>query len=194
MDIRKYYATELAEHHQVLSDTTDQVTEAFVRLVDVACASVKRGGKLLFFGNGGSAADAQHIATELTVRYLHNRRAIPAIALTTDSSALTAIGNDFGFDELFARQVEALARPEDVAVGISTSGNSVNVVKALETTQRIGATAAALTGCGGGKIRDIADPVVIVPSDKTSRIQEMHIIIGHMLCGAIEQQLGLIEE
>jgi D-sedoheptulose 7-phosphate isomerase len=146
------------------------------------------GGKVLLCGNGGSAADAQHIAAELTGRYLlPNRRPLPAVALTTDSSALTAIGNDFGFESIFSRQVQALAAKGDALLAISTSGNSPNVVKALESAREIGCVTVALTGKGGGKMKDLADFNLIVPSDETPQIQEMHIMIGHVLCDLIDQ-------
>lgn len=149
------------------------------------------GGTLIFFGNGGSAADAQHLATELTVRYQSNRRAIAAIALTTDTSALTAAANDFGYETVFARQLEAIGRPGDLALGISTSGRSPNVVRALEVARERGLTAAALTGGDGGVLAGLADPLIVVPSHRTARIQEMHITLGQMLCGALEKELGL---
>ncbi|MEM7169179.1 MAG: SIS domain-containing protein [Pseudomonadota bacterium] len=166
--------------------------EAFLALVDCSCQSLSSGGKLLFFGNGGSAADAQHLATELTVRFAQNRSAIPAIALTTDTSTLTAIGNDMGFAEIFARQIEALGQPGDVAIGISTSGRSANVIRALEAAKQRGLIPAAFSGGKGGDLVDLASPLVLVPSETTARIQEMHILIGQMLCGAIERQLGLV--
>ncbi len=153
---------------------------------------LRNGGKLLFFGNGGSAADAQHLATELTVRYVKDRAAIAAIALTTDSSALTAIGNDLGFEKLFARQIEAIGRKGDVALGITTSGVSPNVVRGLEQARKMGLVAAAFTGRDGGAVKAVADPCLVVPATASARIQEMHIMIGQMLCGAIERELGLV--
>jgi D-sedoheptulose 7-phosphate isomerase len=153
---------------------------------------LRTGGKLLIFGNGGSAADAQHIAAELVVRYKADRAAIPAIALTTDTSALTACGNDFGFDAVFARQIEALARPGDVVIGISTSGRSANVLAGLAEARRRGASTIGLTAGAGGGMPDVCDAIISVPSQVTARIQEMHIMIGHMLCKALEQKLGLV--
>jgi len=162
----------------------------------VRCAveAIRRGNKLLLFGNGGSAADAQHLATELVVRYKRNRAPLPAIALTTDTSALTAIGNDLGFDQLFARQVEALGVRGDLAIAISTSGRSTNVLRALEQARAIGAIPAALSGGDAGALKGLADPLLIVPSATTARIQEMHIALGQMLCGALELELGLVTE
>jgi len=145
----------------------------------------------LFFGNGGSAADAQHLAAELTIRFAANRRALAGIALTTDTSALTACANDFGFEAVFSRQIEALGRAGDVAIGFSTSGNSANVIRALETARKLDMTAAALTGSTGGKLAGLADPILLVPSATTARIQEMHSLLGHILCAEIEARLGL---
>ena len=142
----------------------------------------------------GSAADAQHLATELTVRYRKDRAPIAAIALTTDTSALTAIGNDLGFDQLFARQIAALGRPSDVAIAISTSGNSPNVLAGIDQATSMGMAAAGLTGGAGGKMTDKVDPLLIVPSATTARIQEMHIMLGQMLCGALELELDLVTE
>jgi D-sedoheptulose 7-phosphate isomerase len=154
--------------------------------------SVRQGGKLLFFGNGGSAADAQHIAAELVVRYKSDRRAIAAIALTTDTSTLTACGNDMGFDALFERQIEALGRPGDVAIGISTSGKSPNVLRGLRQARKDGLKTVGLTGGTGGEMGTICDSMITVPSPVTARIQEMHIAICHMLCVALESRLGLV--
>jgi D-sedoheptulose 7-phosphate isomerase len=192
MDLDKFFESELAQHRDTLEAVHRNMRESFVRLVDVCAASLKAGHKILFFGNGGSAADAQHLATELTVRYKQDRAPMAALALTTDTSTLTAAANDFGFQDLFARQVHALGRPGDVAIGISTSGRSENVNRALNTARNLGLTAAALGGRDGGPMRDIADPILIVPSDDTARIQEMHILIGHMLCGALEKELRLL--
>ena len=194
MDIERFFDAELAQHKEVAAATGAELAAPFRRLVEIAVASIKADGKLLFFGNGGSAADAQHLATELTVRYVDNRTAIAAIALTTDTSALTAIGNDLGFEHLFARQIEALGRAGDVAIGISTSGRSANVKLGLRQAQDMGLTAAALTGSGGGELVGLADPLLMVPSTVTARIQEMHIMLGQMLCGALEIELGLAED
>ncbi len=190
-DIDAFYAAELDEHAAVLAATRDACAEDFARLVEVCTGALRGGNKLLLFGNGGSAADAQHLATELTVRYKTDRAPIPAVALTTDTSALTAIGNDFGFEHLFARQVEALGISGDVAIGISTSGRSENVLNGLAAARERGIMAAGLAGGDGGRMRGLADPLVIVPSRTTARIQEMHITLGQMLCGALEQALGL---
>jgi len=191
-DIADLFHRELEDHATVLAATRAALADPFARLVQAAVGTLAGGGKLLLFGNGGSAGDAQHIATELTVRYVTDRRALAAIALTTDSSALTAIGNDLGFERVFARQIEALGRPGDLALGISTSGRSANVVAALREAKACGLVAAALSGGDGGALAGLADPLLIVPSRVTARIQEMHITLGQMLCAAIEQQMGLV--
>ncbi len=193
MDLDSFFAAEMAEHAEVQRATAARLGLPFRRLVGVCVASLKAGGKILLFGNGGSAADAQHLAAELVVRYKKDRAAIPAIALTTDSSALTAIGNDLGFERVFERQVEALARKGDVALGITTSGKSENVIRALRAAKKIGAVAAAMSGGDGGKLKGLADPLLIVPSNTVARIQEMHIALGQMLCGAIEIELGMVK-
>lgn len=191
MDRQAFFKSEFEEHETVLKATLAQCEAPFMRLLDAAVAAVRRGGKILFFGNGGSAADAQHLATELTVRYIKDREPIAAVALTTDTSALTAIGNDLGFEQLFARQLRALGAKGDVALGISTSGKSRNVILALEAAREMGIVPAALSGGEGGLLKGLADPLLIVPSRTTARIQEMHIMLGQMLCGALERELGL---
>jgi D-sedoheptulose 7-phosphate isomerase len=150
-------------------------------------SAYRAGHKALFFGNGGSAADAQHLAAEFVGRYLRQRGPMPALALNANSSAVTAIGNDYGYDQVFARQLEALAAPGDVAVGISTSGNSANVIEAVRCARRMGLFTIALTGISGGRLRDLVHVLIAVPSDETPRIQECHILIGHALCDAVEQ-------
>jgi D-sedoheptulose 7-phosphate isomerase len=184
-DWAAYFDAELTEH-QAVAAASAALRGQFVRLVQISQHCIESGGKLLLFGNGGSAADAQHLATELTVRYRVDRPALAAIALTTDSSALTAIGNDLGFEHVFARQIEALGRKGDLALGISTSGRSANIVAGLRAAKRLGLGAAALSGGDGGALAVLADPLLLVPSRVTARIQEMHIMLGQMLCGALE--------
>ena len=147
---------------------------------------IKNGGKILIMGNGGSAADSQHIAAEIVGRFKKERKGMPAIALTTDTSIITSVGNDYGYDYIFARQVEALCRPEDLVIGITTSGNSANVVNAMQAAKEIGATTIGLTGCSGGKLNAICDFNLIMPSSVTARIQEAHIFVGHSLCEILE--------
>lgn len=194
MDLGAFFKAEFAEHHEVARRTEAVLAEAFAALVAACAGAVRNGGKLLFFGNGGSAADAQHLTTELTVRYKQNRKPIAAIALTTDTSALTAAGNDLGFEAIFARQIEALGRKGDVAVGISTSGTSPNVLAGLRQAKAQGLITVAFGGKGGGSLGGLADHLLVVPSDTTARIQEMHITLGQMLCGALEMELGLVPE
>jgi len=167
-------------------------TDRLVQLVEWTVATFRSGGKLLLFGNGGSAADAQHVAAEFVNRFKIDRQPLPAIALTTDSSVLTSIGNDFSFDLIFVKQVQALGRPGDLALGISTSGNSPNVLKALTTAGEMGLRTAALTGGRtnpGGKIGTVADLVLNVPTDSTPHIQETHLWIEHILCELVEKEL-----
>jgi len=151
--------------------------------------TLRRGGKILFFGNGGSAADAQHLSAEFVNRFLRERSALAAVALTTDTSALTSIGNDLGFDQIFARQVAALGRPGDVVVAISASGNSPNVLKGVEAARRLGCITVGLTGGSGGQLSKVVDEVFVVPSNETPRIQETHITLGHALCALVEELL-----
>ncbi len=153
---------------------------------DLLIQSVKSGGKVMFCGNGGSAADAQHLATELVGRYMKERPAIAAVALTTDTSALTAIANDYAFDAIFERQVQALGRRGDVLVALSTSGKSPNVVKAVDAAKALGAKVIALTGSKPNPLVDKADVAIMVPATTSNRIQEMHIAVGHILCGIVE--------
>jgi D-sedoheptulose 7-phosphate isomerase len=191
-DIEQIFEREFEQHKSVVEATAKAVRSEFASVVALMEESLRRGGKLLFFGNGGSAADAQHLAAELVIRYKTDRKAIAAIALTTDSSTLTACGNDLGFDALFERQIEALGREGDVAVGISTSGKSPNVLRGLEQARKSGLRTVGLTGGSGGEMASVCDSVIKVPSAVTARIQEMHITIGHMLCVALETRLGLV--
>jgi D-sedoheptulose 7-phosphate isomerase len=186
-----------AQITQRLRDLAATATTAAERLgPDVERAAVmmrdvlRHGGTLFFCGNGGSAADAQHLATEYVVRYMKNRRALPAIALTTDTSLITATGNDFGFDEIFARQVEALVTARDVLVIHSTSGSSPNVIKAAEAARGKGAQVIAFSSRDGGRLRSVADHSVIVPTDRTDRAQEIHLCIEHAICEIIETELS----
>jgi D-sedoheptulose 7-phosphate isomerase len=171
--------------NQVLKKLVPQIEQAARWMID----ALKNGNKILFFGNGGSAADAQHLAAELTGRYLKDRRSLPAIALTTDTSILTSLSNDYGFETIFARQVEGLAKAGDVALGISTSGNSRNVLEGVEKAGELGCKTIGLLGCDGGRIADVADLAITVPCKSTPRIQESHITIGHIICGLIEQEI-----
>ena len=152
--------------------------------------AIQSGGKVMFCGNGGSAADAQHLAAELSGRFLHDRRPLSGLALTTDTSALTAIGNDYGYEHTFSRQLRGLGRKGDALVAISTSGNSANVLKAIEAAREIGIKVVGLTGAGGGKMGEACDRCLKVPAERTDHIQEMHITVGHLLCGIVEEACG----
>lgn len=173
-------------HARLIATCLPDLAMAADALVSAYCA----GHKALFFGNGGSAADAQHLAAEFVGRYLRQRDPLPALALNANSSAVTAIGNDYGYDQVFARQLEALASTGDVAVAISTSGNSPNVIEGVLCARRIGLFTIALTGASGGRLRGLVDALIAVPSDETPRIQECHILIGHALCDAVEQAVA----
>ena len=164
--------------------------EALTQAIDAIVAAFKRGNKLLLFGNGGSAADAQHIAAEFTNRFLIERPPLPAIALTTDSSALTAIANDYAYAQVFAKQVQALGKPEDIAIAISTSGNSPNVLAAIEACKKLNISTIGLTGGSGGKMIGKVDYMLCVAEGKNSpRIQETHILVGHVICDIVDQKL-----
>ena len=179
----------IAVKQRLLGDTV--LISSIARVSEVSLAAIKSGNKLLLFGNGGSAADAQHIAAEFVGRFAFDRPALPALALSVNTSCLTAIGNDYGFDQVFSRQLEALARPGDVAIGFSTSGNSPNVLHAISTAKKMGLQTVALTGTPGGKLKQVADldHCVCVPSSETPRIQECHILIGHIVAELVEQEL-----
>lgn len=166
---------------------------ALIDLIDLIAkdliAAYRAGKKTLVAGNGGSAADAQHIAAEFVSRFYFDRPALASIALTVDTSAITAIGNDYGYEYLFSRQLEANAQQGDFYIAISTSGNSKNILKSLETAKRLGVKTIGLTGAKGGKMKEMTDYCICVPSDETPRIQESHILIGHILCAAVEKEL-----
>ena len=182
----------LEESAQVKSAIAKSKIDKIYSMVGFLVATYKVGGKVVLFGNGGSAADAQHIAGELVGRFILERQAFPAIALTTDTSILTAVANDLGYKGVFSRQVEALVDDKDVVIGISTSGNSPNVIEAMKTAKRKGAKTIGLTGGSGGSITKVADLVLIVPSDSSARIQEAHITIGHIVCELVERELASI--
>lgn len=190
-DLDAYWQSEAQDHYAASKATFEGLQDEFSKLVDICASALANGGKIMLFGNGGSAADAQHIATELTVRFINDRKPLAGLALTTDTSTLTAAGNDYGFEHIFSRQLEALGNDGDVAIGISTSGNSANILKALETAHNNNIHTIGLTGHDGGKMSDHCDVLLVVPSQSTARIQEMHITLGHLLCGALEQKLGL---
>ena len=179
----------LKSHIDAVSTVGDMLAEPIAECVRLIVSALKKGHKVLIMGNGGSAADAQHLAAELVGRFLLERKALPAIALTTDTSILTAIGNDYGFEEVFKRQVEALAHPGDILIGISTSGNSTNILRALDEGREIGVTTIGLLGRDGGEIGKRVDLALTVPSPDTPRIQETHLFIMHILCDLVEKDL-----
>ena len=181
----EYLRGAITEHQAVIA-RLEPLLPVISDVANEMRACLARGGKILIMGNGGSAADSQHIAAEIVGRFKKERKGWPAIALTTDTSILTSVGNDYGFDFIFSRQVEALCTPLDVVIGISTSGNSKNVVKAIETAREIGAKTVALAGGTGGKLATMCDYNLTMPSDDTPRIQEAHILIGHSLCEMLE--------
>jgi D-sedoheptulose 7-phosphate isomerase len=193
-DVSKHFADGLRDLAAVAQRVADSMAPDLDRALAMVRETVARGGTLFFCGNGGSAADAQHIATEYVVRYTRNRGAYPAVALTTDTSLLTAAGNDFGFDEIFARQVDALAKRSDLLVIHSTSGNSPNVLRAAEAARAKGVRVLAFTARDGGKLRAIADHSVIIPTPRTDRAQELHLCIEHLICDFVEQVMVEGEE
>jgi len=180
----------LAALAALASRVGEEHAETIAAIADTYVAALRAGGTLFFAGNGGSAADAQHLATEYVVRYHSNRSALRAVALTTDSSLLTACANDMGFDEVFARQVEALARHGDVLSLHSTSGESPNVIRAAQAAKARGVTVVGLLGRSGGPLKDLADVALVVPSDDTARIQEIHLAIEHLICEMVEERLN----
>ncbi len=183
----------LAEHQDVFQ-SIGQLGGAIDDAIALAADSLRTGGKILLCGNGGSAADSQHIAAELVGRFVTERVPLAALALTTDSSILTAVGNDYSYDQVFARQVRACGRPGDCLIGLSTSGNSENVLEAFRVAKQLGLATIALIGHDGGRMKGLANVEIIVPSNTTSRIQEAHGFIGHALCEGIEHALGLVDE
>lgn len=185
----KIFESEVQAHIKVAQTCLATLQTPLYDALAILLESFRAGNKLLICGNGGSAADSQHIAAELTGRYKKEREGIPAIALSTDTSALTAIGNDYGFEHIFARQVQALATKGDVLLGISTSGHSQNILLALESAKKLGCKTIGFSGKGGGAMKALCDVNLIIPSDDTPRIQEMHILLGHILCQLIEERL-----
>jgi len=191
-NLPEYWYSEKEEHIAIANKTFDNLENCFSAILDECEQCILGGHKIIFFGNGGSAADSQHLATELTIRFAKDRPPIAAIALTTDTSALTAAGNDYGFDFIFSRQLDALGHRGDVAIGLSTSGNSPNILNAFLTAKKKGIITIGFGGKDGGQMQSLCSHSLIVPSNSTARIQEMHITLGHMLCGALEQRLALV--
>jgi D-sedoheptulose 7-phosphate isomerase len=188
-DFAQYLKRELTTHAELIEAMEVACGASIEKASAVLLDCLLAGNKIMLCGNGGSAADAQHIATELSGRFLRERKALAALALTTDTSALTAIGNDYGFDSVFSRQVEALARPGDVLVAISTSGNSPNVIEAAKKAEALQCKVVGMTGAAKAALVQLSDPCVQIPSLYTPSIQEMHILVGHIMCGWIEQHI-----
>jgi D-sedoheptulose 7-phosphate isomerase len=182
--VQKQLAQSIATMQAVLAD--EKISDTLVTIAELTASAMKSGHKLLVAGNGGSAADAQHLVAEFVVRLTDTRPALRAIALTTDSSILTACGNDFGFDQIFARQIEALGQPGDLFLGISTSGNSPNILQALEQAKKSGVHTIGFTGAGGGKMSDLCDHLIAIPSTVTMNIQESHLALEHIFCMLVE--------
>lgn len=180
----------LMDHAELARRVADEMVDEIVSLVDASLEALRAGGKLLFCGNGGSAADAQHLAAEYVVRFARERAPLAAIALTTDTSILTAGGNDYGFESVFERQVRALARPSDLLVLHSTSGESENLIRAARAARAVGTRTCALLAKGGGRLRSEVDVALVVPTDSTARAQEMHLTIGHIVCDLVESALA----
>jgi D-sedoheptulose 7-phosphate isomerase len=184
--MKKAIIEEFQSHLETIQSVIGTMEDDLEKASQMAVDTIKRGNKVLLCGNGGSAADAQHIAAEFTGRYKTERRGLPAIALTTDTSALTAIGNDYGYDRVFDRQVEALANEGDLLIGISTSGNSKNIISALSLAKEMGCQTLGFSGRDGGAMNDVCNINLVVPSNNTPRIQEMHILFGHTICQCID--------
>jgi D-sedoheptulose 7-phosphate isomerase len=180
---------ELNESVAVKNLITKKIAPQIETAIKWLVNAFKNRNKVIFFGNGGSAADAQHLTAELVGRYKKDRKALPAIALTTDTSVLTSLSNDYGFETIFSKQIESLANKGDIAIGISTSGNSRNVIVGIEKARELGCQTIGLLGCDGGRIAEVVDLPIIVPSYSTPRIQECHITIGHIICGIVEQEI-----
>ena len=185
------FLTNLNEH-MALFQQLSGLDAAISQAIDACVQSLQKGGKLMLCGNGGSAADSQHLAAEFTGRFSQDRPPIAAVALSSDTSALTCIGNDYSFNDIFSRQVQALGKAGDCLIAISTSGNSGNVLSAVAAAQSLGISTIGLLGRDGGKLKAQCDVSIVVPSQVTARIQEAHILIGHSLCGAVELKLGLV--
>ncbi|MBI2288075.1 MAG: D-sedoheptulose 7-phosphate isomerase [Chloroflexi bacterium] len=186
--MREVVIRELEESASIKKAMAQSLADTIVHAAQMIVNAYQNGGKVLLIGNGGSAADAQHIAAELMGRFKLERKGLPAIALTTDTSIITALANDYGYDTIFSRQVETLASNKDVLIAITTSGSSSNILKAVDMARSKGTAIIGLTGAKGGKLKDRADLTIMVPSEDTPRIQEAHITIGHIICHLVEEQ------
>tara|TARA_S200000501_G_C20862422_1_gene760469 strand:+ start:2187 stop:2765 length:579 start_codon:yes stop_codon:yes gene_type:complete len=191
--MEEYFHNKIIESQTLLENISKdrELIHSLIKITQICCASIEKGGKIIFAGNGGSAADAQHFATELMIRFEKERKSIASIALNSDSSLITACANDFGYDEIFKRQLEGLAKKNDVFIAISTSGKSQNIVKALEFSKKNKILSVLFTGANQSNVEKYCDYVIKIPSKNTARIQEGHTLIGHILCGIIEKNLQI---
>jgi len=190
LNIKKIFESEINKHISSIDFFLKNNFDDFKKFLDLVIKTLKKGNKIILFGNGGSASDAQHIAAELVVKYKKKRRSIPAISLSTDTSTLTAIGNDFSFNEIFSRQIESIGKPGDIAIGITTSGKSKNVINALKLAKKKKITSVILTKKkypNKKQIEKVSDLILGVPADETARIQELHILVGHLMCAVIDE-------
>ena len=190
LNVKKIFESEINKHISSIDFFLKNYFDDFNEFLDLVIKTLKKGNKIILFGNGGSASDAQHIAAELVVKYKKKRRSIPAISLSTDTSTLTAIGNDFSFNEIFSRQIESIGKPGDIAIGITTSGKSKNVINALKLAKKKKITSVILTKKKYPKtkqIEKISDFILGVPAEETARIQELHILVGHLMCAVIDE-------
>ena len=186
---KNFFHSQISEHQLIIEKLKKNNEDDFIRVLEIWYHAIKKNKKIIFFGNGGSASDAQHLSTELTVRFSKNRKSIPALSLVTDTSTISAIGNDFGFDYLFERQLEAIGQKGDVVVGITTSGKSKNVINALKYAKTNNMNSVVFTGRNIKLIESVSDGIISIPAINTSRIQEMHILIGHIICRIIEKEI-----
>ena len=190
LNVKKIFESEINKHISSIDFFLKNNFDDFKKFLDLVIKTLKKGNKIILFGNGGSASDAQHIAAELVVKYKKKRRSIPAISLSTDTSTLTAIGNDFSFNEIFSRQIESIGKPGDIAIGITTSGKSKNVINALKLAKKKKITSVVLTKKkypNKKQIEKVSDLILGVPADETARIQELHILVGHLMCAVIDE-------
>lgn len=192
MDINKIVSNNLIEHGEVVQKINSELLSIITKVGQQLAACLENDGTIFWCGNGGSAADCQHLAAELVGRFKNNRRALRSIALTTDTSVLTCVANDFSFDEVFSRQIEAMGRKGDLLVVITTSGQSENILRAINAAKELGISTVSLLGKGGGEAKALTEQSIVIPSSSTARIQEMHILIGHILCELIEEELGVV--
>ena len=186
--MRKKIIKEAIEEHRKVLSSLEKYISLIEKIASLCISSLKKGGKIVFCGNGGSAADSQHLAAELVGRFLKEKKPLPSLALSTNTSILTAVGNDYGFEYTFSKQIEALLTPKDILIAISTSGNSKNVIEAVKKAKELKVKTIGLLGKGGGKLKKIVDLPLVIESNNTARVQEMHILVGHILCRLIEEE------